>query len=163
MKLEEVYKDIQPDIYAFFYVKTLNQEIAEDLTQEVFYQAIKSFNTFSGKATVKTWLFSIAKNILKKHYRSKRYKVNLLTLIPEINTEGLSPEEQLLKAEEQKQLLSEMNGLDELSKEIVTLRIYGELSFNEIGVLIGKTENYARVSYHRAKLKLHKQMEGYYG
>lgn len=73
----------------------------------------------------------------------------------------LSPEEHLLKTEKERRLLEEINRLDETSKEIVTLRIYGELSFKEIGMLTGKTENYARVGFHRAKLKLQQEMEGY--
>ncbi|WP_261179433.1 RNA polymerase sigma factor [Anaerobacillus sp. CMMVII] len=71
MELEQLYKDIQPNIFAFFYVKTLNKEVSEDLTQEVFYQALKNYGTFSGHSNVKTWVFAIAKNVLKKHYRSK--------------------------------------------------------------------------------------------
>ncbi|MED1740272.1 sigma-70 family RNA polymerase sigma factor [Bacillus swezeyi] len=161
MKLEEVYKDIQPAVYAFFYVKTFHKETAEDLTQEVFYQAVKSFNTFSGKSTIKTWVFSIAKNVLKKHFRSGAYRSGLNTLIQHQGTAGLSPEEHLLKYEKEQQLLAEINRLDETSKEIVILRIYGELSFKEIGMLTGKTENYARVAFHRAKLKLQQEMEGY--
>ncbi|MEC1262745.1 sigma-70 family RNA polymerase sigma factor [Bacillus swezeyi] len=132
-------------------MKTFHKETAEDLTQEVFYQAVKSFNTFSGKSTIKTWVFSIAKNVLKKHFRSGAYRSGLNTFIQHQGTAGLSPEEHLLKSEKEQQLLAEINRLDETSKEIVTLRIYGELSFKEIGMLTGKTENYARVAFHKGE------------
>ncbi|MEI2401071.1 RNA polymerase sigma factor, partial [Paenibacillus phytohabitans] len=67
------------------------------------------------------------------------------------------------KKETKQNLINFINRLDDVSKEVVTLRIYGELSFKEIGSLLGKSENFARVTFHRAKLKLYKEMEGYHG
>ncbi|MFA9559528.1 RNA polymerase sigma factor [Evansella sp. AB-rgal1] len=163
MKLEEVYNQIQPNIYAFFYAKTNNKEISEDLTQEVFYEAIKSFATFSGNATMKTWLFSIAKNMLRKFYRSKKYKEMLESKIQQERKDSESVEENVVKKEEGELLRSLITNLEEHSKEVVILRAYGELSFQEIGVLLNKSENYARVTFHRAKLKLHKELKKYEG
>ncbi|WP_078556226.1 RNA polymerase sigma factor [Bacillus alkalicellulosilyticus] len=165
MNIEELYKEIQPRIYAFFFVKTSNKEMAEDLTQEVFYEALKGVNSFSGQATIQTWLFSIAKNRLKKYYRTKKYKETLFEkVIKESQTsQTTTPEEDILQKEEHITLHSQIAHLDEISKEIVILRVYGELSFKEIGVLLNKSENYARVTFHRAKLKIQKEMEGYYG
>ncbi|MFS0863932.1 RNA polymerase sigma factor [Fredinandcohnia sp. 179-A 10B2 NHS] len=163
MELEELYKEIQPRIYAFFYVKTSSKEIAEDLTQEVFYEAIKSLPSFSHKSSIQTWLFSIANNRLKKHYRSKKYQGQLNEMILNDERNTVTPEQELLKNEEKQGLINQINELDEVSKEVVTLRVYGELSFKEIGSLLGKSENYARITFHRAKLKLHKEMEGYHG
>ncbi|MFT4412847.1 RNA polymerase sigma factor [Fredinandcohnia humi] len=160
MELEELYKEIQPRIYAFFFVKTSSREVAEDLTQEVFYEAIKGFNSFSHQSTIQTWLFSIAKNRLRKHYRSNKYKKNLSEMLSNEEGESISPEDHLLINEEKRSLVERINQLDDVSKEIVTLRIYGELSFKEIGSLIKKSENYARITFHRAKLKLQKEMEG---
>ena len=74
-----------------------------------------------------------------------------------------TPEEEVLKKEEQWNLIQRINQLDELTREIVTLRVYGELSFKEIGMLVDKSENFVRVTFHRAKLRLQKEMEGYYG
>ncbi|MCC3355841.1 RNA polymerase sigma factor [Bacillus sp. REN16] len=163
MELEELYKEVQPRIYAFFFIKTSSKEIAEDLTQEVFYEALKSMHTFSQQSTIQTWLFSIAKNRLLKHYRSKKYKKQLNELLKKETGELPTPEEEVLKKEVKQNLIEYINRLDDVSKDIVTLRIYGELSFKEIGSLLGKSENFARVTFHRAKLKLHKEMEGYHG
>ncbi|MFK4998854.1 RNA polymerase sigma factor [Bacillus sp. N9] len=69
-----------------------------------------------------------------------------------------SPEEIYLSKESESYFFKRLHKLDDLSKEIVTLRIYGELSFKEIGELVKKSENYARVTFHRAKLKLQKEM-----
>ncbi|WP_077619315.1 RNA polymerase sigma factor [Bacillus sinesaloumensis] len=162
MELEDLYKEIQPRIYAFFFIKTSSKELAEDLTQEVFYEAIKSIHTYSGQSTIQTWLFAIARNRLLKHYRSKKYKNELTEMLKKETGQSTTPEEEVLNKEVKQNLLVYINRLDDVSKEIVTLRIYGELSFKEIGSLLGKSENFARVTFHRAKLKLHKEMEGYY-
>ncbi len=163
MELEELYKEIQPRIYAFFFIKTSSKEIAEDLTQEVFYEAIKSMHSFLQQSSIQTWLFSIARNRLFKHYRSKKYKTQLNEMLKKETGESITPEQEVLKNEAKQNLIEYLNQLDELSKEVVTLRIYGELSFKEIGSLLGKSENFARVTFHRAKLKLQKEMEGYHG
>ncbi|CAM4182853.1 RNA polymerase sigma factor [Lederbergia lenta] len=158
-ELEELYKEIQPKIYAFFYVKTLDSSAAEDLTHDVFYEALKGFHSFSGRSTMQTWLFSIAQNLLKKFYRSKRYRRNLENmLIENENYHTTSPEDVYIKKEDSWALLKRISQLDDLSKEIVTLRIYGELSFKEIGDLLDKSENYTRVTFHRAKLTLQRGM-----
>lgn len=163
MELKDLYQEIQPRIYAFFFVRTSSKEAAEDLTQEVFYEAIKGLNSFSNKSSIQTWLFSIAKNRLRNYYRSKKYQNNLTQMLSEDENKTVTPEEQIVKKEEQTSLIKQINQLDEMSKEVVILRIYGELSFKEIGILLEKTENYARVTFHRAKLKLQKELEGYHG
>lgn len=159
MDLEEIYATIQPNIYAFFFVKTRNRELAEDLTQEVFYQAIKGFKNFHGDASIKTWVFAIAKNVLKKHFRSKKYQLELTEKLQGERQTSTSFEEEIIDKEEHHQLLHLIEKLDTLSKEVVTLRIYGELSFRDIGALLDKSENYARITFHRAKLKMQKELK----
>ncbi|MEK3888683.1 RNA polymerase sigma factor [Bacillus sp. FSL K6-3431] len=158
-ELEELYKEIQPKIYAFFYVKTFDSEAAEDLTHDVFYEALKGFHSFSEKSSMQTWIFSIAQNLLKKFYRSKRYIRNLENILAE-NKDNITitPEDLYIMKEGNRALTKQISQLDNLSKEIATLRIYGELSFKEIGDLLNKSENYARVTFHRTKLKLQREM-----
>ncbi|GIP38456.1 RNA polymerase subunit sigma [Paenibacillus sp. J31TS4] len=163
MELEELYPTIQPRIYAFFYVKTLSREAAEDLTQDVFYEAWKGAASFSGRSTVQTWLFGIAKNKLSHYYRSKRYKADLAARLAPDRSESATPEEQVIAKEGEQRLLAAIRELDPVSREIVELRIYGELSFKEIGELVGESENVARVRFHRAKLRLHRELGGYDG
>ncbi|MFD2042694.1 RNA polymerase sigma factor [Ornithinibacillus salinisoli] len=159
MELGELYKEVHPRIFAFFYIKTSNKQVAEDLTQEVFYQAIKKFHTFSYASTIETWLFAIVKNRLRNFYRSKKYHDQLLEMLPKEELESNYPEEKLLKKEQQISLIESINRLEELSKEIVTLRVYGELSFEEIAELVNKSENYTRIIFHRAKLKIQKELD----
>ena len=159
-ELAQVYKDIQPKLFTFFYTKTSNYATAEDLTQDVFYEASKNLHRFRGDSSISTWLFSIAHNLLKKHYRSRHYEKKATDQL-ETTPPYIFSTEQLVELQDQSRLLLEkIHELDDTSKEIILLRIYGELSFKEIALLIGKTENYVRVIFHRLKIKLQKEMEG---
>lgn len=159
-ELENLYREIHPKVYAFFYVKTGSQSVAEDLTQDTFYEAMKSYHSFRKQASIKTWVFSIARNLLYKYYRSNKYKKHLEKRLVLAHDHPLLLEDAYLLKEESTLLLKCIESLDELRREIVTLRVFGELSFKEIGELVGKSENYARVHFHRAKLQLQKRMEG---
>lgn len=159
-ELEKVYKDMQPRMYAFFLLKTNDQAVAEDLTHDVFYEACKSIRSFQRNSTLQTWLFSIANNLLKKYYRSKRYEKMLqLRVADEDDVPQQSVEEKIILTAETKHLISQIQALDDLPKEIVVLRVFGELSFKEIAELVGKSENYARVTFHRMKVKFQKETE----
>lgn len=159
-KLDEEYEVIYPKIYAFFYSKTGNQMTAQDLCQDTFYEACKNIGSFNSHSTLSTWIFSIAINLLKKYYRKNKYEQSLmqkLALIPEAEIQSLEGLTEI--KEDTKLLLHHISKLEDTSREIVLLRLYGELSFAEIGVLIGKSENYTRVIFHRSKLKIQKLME----
>lgn len=159
-RLDEEYEKIYPKIYAFFYAKTGNQTTAQDLCQDTFYEACKNITSFNSHSTLSTWIFSIAINLLKKYYRKNKYQQSLmqkLAIIPETEIHSIEGLTEI--NEDTKILLHHISKLDDAAREIVLLRIYGELSFTEIGSLIGKSENYARVTFHRLKLKIQKLME----
>ena len=158
--LEQAYTELQPKLYTFFVMKTSNIAVAEDLTQDVFYEASKTIHQFKGDATISTWLFSIARHLLSKYYRSKKYERALNEQLGNSNVRIISTEASYEIKEELRMLHRHISDLDEVAKEIVLLRLYGELSFADIGELIGKSENYARVTYFRAKQKVTKEMEG---
>lgn len=158
-ELEQIYRDIHPKLFTFFYLKTANTAMAEDLTQDVFYEASKSLHRFNGQSTLSTWMFAIARNLLKKHYRSKKYEKALVEKLEiEPITASLTPEQQIELKEDIQSLLMNIGKLDPHLSEIILLRIYGDLSFKEIGELTGKSENYTRVAFHRLKNKLQKEM-----
>ncbi|MBO0991705.1 RNA polymerase sigma factor [Bacillus sp. SD088] len=163
-ELEKQYTEIQPKIFAFFYIKVQNQSIAEELTQDVFYQAVKGFHSFSGKSTLKTWIFSIANNRLKTYYRSKKYARSLNDKITNQTVQHqTSPEEWMIHKEEHQRLQTYLKELSPAIREIMILRLYGELSFKEIGELVSQSENYVRLAFHRAKIKLKNEMREFDG
>ena len=158
--LEQAYIELQPKLYTFFIMKTSNITVAEDLTQDVFYEASKTIHQFKGNSTISTWLFSVARHLLAKYYRSKKYERALNEQLGN-STERVISTETAYEIKEDLLLLQQyIAKLDEIAKEIVLLRLYGELSFVDIGELIGKSENYTRVTYFRAKQKITKEMEG---
>lgn len=160
-QLADIYEQIQPKLYTFFYIKTADASAAEDLTQDVFYEATKSIHRFNGQSSISTWLFAIAHHLLAKYYRSNRYKRTLNENMKQISSPLPLTTEQLVELQEStKALLEKIYALDTPGKEIVLLRIYGDCSYKEIGEMLGKSENYVRVMFHRLKLKLQQEMEG---
>ena len=157
--LEHAYIELQPKLYTFFVMKTSNITVAEDLTQDVFYEASKTIHQFKGNSTISTWLFSIARHLLAKYYRSKKYERALNEQLGNSTERVISTETAYEIKEDLLFLQQYIAKLDEIAKEIVLLRLYGELSFADIGELIGKSDNYARVTYFRAKQKIMKEME----
>ncbi len=159
-ELERAYREIQPKVFAFFYVKLGDRSLAEDLTNDVFYAAVKGYPTFAEQSSLKTWIFSIANNRLKKYFRSKKYSASLLAqLSNEKEHAAATPEELYLLKERTQDLIEQIKMLEPtLTREILILRIYSELSFKEIGDLFGKSENFVRVTFHRAKIKIKKEM-----
>src|SRR5690625_2948592 len=128
-QLEQLYREIQANIYVFFYVKTSNSSIAEDLTHDVFYEACKGIASFQGKSTLQTWLFSIARNVLFKYYRSRKYRKNLTEqLQKEHQSKPRTPEKLVVINDETNNLLRKINTLNELQKVIVILHIYAVTS-----------------------------------
>lgn len=159
-RLNEEYEKLHPKIYAFFYAKTGNQATAQDLCHDTFYEACKNIASFNNHSTLSTWIFSIANNLLKKHYRKNKYQQSLMQKLAQMPEAEIHSLEELAEIHEDTKLLwHHISKLDDASREIVLLRIYGELSFADIGVLIGKSENYARVTFHRLKLKIQKLLE----
>ena len=151
MDFESIYNTYYNDIYLFVLSLSKNPSVAEEITQETFFKALKSFNGFSGKCKITVWLCQIAKNTYFSHCeKNKRYSDVSLELLPDENdfTHTLLTKEYAL------QLHRILHRLEEPYKEVFTLRVFGELSFKEIGQILEKTENWARVIYYRSKPKI---------
>ena len=151
--MREVYRQHAQTVYKFLLAKTRDEHLAEELTQETFYQAVKSVDRFDGTCKVSVWLCQIAKHLW---YQSLRKQKRETPLSPEDMPEapGPSAEERLLEQEGRMDLLRLVHGLPEPQREVVYLRAFGGLSFREIGDVCGKTETWARVTFYRSKEKL---------
>ena len=151
--MREVYRQHAQTVYKFLLAKTRDEHLAEELTQETFYQAVKSVDRFDGSCKVSVWLCQIAKNLCFQHLRKQKRET---PLTPEDMPEapGPSAEERLLEQEGRMDLLRLVHGLPEPAREVVYLRAFGGLSFREIGDVCGKTETWARVTFYRSKEKL---------
>lgn len=151
--MDAAYREYAVMVYKFLLSLCYEEELAEELTQETFYRAVRSVDRYDGSCKVSTWLCQIAKHLwYREMERRKRKGTSELTADMESLEKPV--EEQLLVKEEKMELFRKVHVLDEISKEIVLLRVTGAFSFKEIAELFGKNENWARVTYYRAKQKL---------
>ena len=151
--MDAAYREYAVMVYKFLLSLCYEEELAEELTQETFYQAVRSVDRYDGSCKVSTWLCQIAKHLwYREMERRKRKGTSELTADMESLEKPV--EEQLLVKEEKMELFRKVHVLDEISKEIVLLRVTGAFSFKEIAELFGKNENWARVTYYRANQKL---------
>ncbi len=143
----------------FSYAMTLagDRSLAEEITQETFFRAISKPGTFRKEADEVTWLCAIAKNLF---YDEKRRHSMTHPMPEELPDTGKSIEQAAADRDSSFRIHVALHALEEPYREIFELRIFGELSFRDIGTIFGKTENWARVTYHRARLKLQERMEG---
>lgn len=153
--IEEVYKQYSNTVYKYLFCLTGKEEIAEDLTQETFAIAIKQINKFRGDCKISVWLCQIAKHLwykeLKKSKKNKNISINDLN---EEIEEAQTTEDIICEKEEKLKLFKDMQKIDEQSKEVMYLRMVGNLNFIEIGEILGKTPNWARVTFYHAKQKI---------
>ncbi len=151
--MNHIYKEYARVVYKYLLSLCNDGNLAEELTQETFYRAVKSSKRFDGTCKASTWLCQIAKHVWYQELDKKRRKQ---TVPLEENWEMcvLSPEEDYCRGEEKMQLMKSVHGLEETSKEVVLLRITGAFSFKEIGEIFNRNENWARVTFYRAKQKI---------
>lgn len=151
-EFEGIYNDYFRDVY--LYIKTLSndEQVAEDITSETFIKAIQSIDSFNGTCDIRVWLCQIAKN----SYFSYLRKNNKLILVDQIQEkEDTFDIEQTIQSKETSMKIHQViHALDEPYKEVFSLRTFGELSFKQIGLLFQKNENWACVTYHRARKKI---------
>ena len=153
--IEEVYKEYSNTVFKYLFCLTGKEELAEDLTQETYANAINKITKFRGDCKISVWLCQIAKHLWYKELkkRKKNINVSINDLNEELTTDE-SIEEIICDKEDKLKLFKSMQKLDEKSKEVMYLRLIGNLNFTEIGEVLGKTPNWARVTFYRAKQKI---------
>ncbi len=152
--MEQIYEQYFETVYKYLFCLTRNSDISEELTQETFYRAVKKIHTFKGDCKISVWLCQIAKNLWYDECRKNRknLKTSEDTFL-EIQNSDVT-EEKVIQNEEKMALYKKLQKLDEKTREVIYLRITGELSFKEIGTILNQTENWARVTFYRGKQKL---------
>lgn len=158
MDFESIYQLYFKDVFLFLRSISVNEDIAEEITQETFTKALKAIDTFDGNKDIRAWLFTIAKNTYytyckrQKIYAEENISDNIFAE-PTLFTDKIVDEEIAFLVH---RFLHDMN---EPYKEVFTLHIFGELSFEKIALLFGKTSNWARVTFYRAKKQIIEYME----
>lgn len=152
---DEVYRECFPEIYRFALALCRDPFLAEELTQETFFKALKAIDGFSGSCSLTTWLCQIAKNEYFSYRRKNRVQTDELPIeLPS----GEDIEQRFADRETALAVHEALHRLHEPYKEVFSLRTFAELPFAQIGLLFGKTESWARVTYYRAKVLLKEEL-----
>lgn len=154
--MEEIYQKHGKMIYGFLLTRTQNPDLAEELTQETFYQAVKHLDKYQGKSSVSTWLCGIAKNLWYAHLRKQK---NHVPLEEAKDVPVDSAETQAFCSWDSLELLKLVHNLENPMREVMYLRLVGNLTFGQIGEIMEKSENWARVTYYRGKERVMKEVQ----
>ena len=152
--MEQIYEEYFETVYKYLFCLTHNRDVSEELTQETFYRAVKKIHSFKGDCKISVWLCQIAKNLWYDECRRNKKTINTdENVFLNIQDSNIT-EEKTIQNEEKLTLYKKLQNLDEKTREVIYLRITGELSFKEIGMILNQTENWARVTFYRGKQKL---------
>ena len=152
----EIYAKYYHSIYRYLLYYTKNKELAEEITQETFYKALKNINKYDTNYEMFTWLCNIAKNTYYSYYKKHKKYEDMDDNIIHDHKEII---DKIILSETNETLLKIVHELTEPYKEVFTLRIYGECSFKQIGNIFNKTESWARVTFYRSKLKIKEKLD----
>ena len=161
--LKENFDEYYHTLYGF--LKSLTNgdcDLAEELAQETFYRAVKNSAAFKGESKVVTWLCQIARYTFYQYVDKKKKRNEVCLEEQEISGAGTTIEEYIASEERKLEIYGLIQKLPDSMKEVFLYRLTGDLSFREIGNICGKTENWARVTYYRAKQQLGKELKKEY-
>ena len=159
MEFEQIYTTYFRDVYLYIRKLSNDEHIAEEITSETFFKAMKSIDSFRGDCDIRVWLCQIAKNCYYS-YTKKADRTECIDNV-EIAEQGASFEERLFRHDTAMQIQKILHDVPEPYKEVFMWRVYAELSFKQIGQIFGKSENWACVAYHRARKKIKEKLEVY--
>lgn len=149
---EALYEAYFDEVYRYAFSLCGHKETAEDVTAETFLKAMQHMETFRGDCDFKVWLFSIAKNTFYSFCRTQKRFAD--DPPDEALPSRQNTEDAVIAAAQAEEILKALRTLPEPYREVFPMRVFGELSFRQIGTLFGKTEHWACVTFHRARQKL---------
>lgn len=160
MDFQQLYNTYFMQVYSFVMTLARNQDMAEEITQKTFFKVVTTRNNYAGGSSQLTWLCAIAKNLYIDTYRKQRQTVPLDdACTADVHLPDTSLADALANEDSALEIHLVLHQLKEPYKEVFQLRVFGELSFQKIGRLFEKSENWARVTYHRARLMIQERME----
>lgn len=158
MEFDTIYQRYFKDVYLYLRSLSANETIAEEIAQEAFAKALKAIDSFDGTKDIRAWLFTIAKNTFYTYCRRQKIYVE-----PELDENTAADNISIIDhlADEESAFLIHrfLHDMKEPYKEVFSLRVFGELPFEKIGLLFGKSAGWARVTFYRAKSQISDYME----
>ena len=153
---EKLYDAYYMRVFSYAMTLTADRHLAEEIAQETFFRAFSRLGSFRGESDEATWICAIAKNL----YADEKRRQSRFDLMPEeAPAREKAVEQAVAEREDSFRIHLALHALEEPYREIFELRVFGELSFNQIARIFSRTENWARVTYHRAKLKLQARLD----
>lgn len=152
-EFHEIYEKYSADLYAFILRMCRDEQLAKDILQDTMLKAMTSADSFRGGCSVRTWLCTIAKNLVCDHMKKAESRNSSLETVPEPAAHE-SIEARLADRDTAMHIHHLLHELDEPYREVFTLRVFAELSYSDIGAVFGKSGNWAGVTYYRAKQRL---------
>ena len=157
---EQLYTEYFKDVYAYILRLSGNEHIAEEITSDTFFKAMHAIDSFRGDCEVRVWLCQIAKNCyysyIKKQGRAESIDEEGMEALPDLSP-GVA--EEYARRDEVARIQQILHGVSEPYKEVFMWRVYAELSFKQIAQIFGKSENWACVTYHRARKMIQERLE----
>ena len=153
---EKLYDACYMQVYSYVMTLVKDQHKAQEITQETFFKAITAKQTFRGESECSSWLCAIAKNIfIDSTRKSSRYQDEPDETLADSDTDI---EQSIIDSETSFKIHMLLHEMEDPYKEVFELRVFGELSFAQISAIFHKTESWARVTFHRARMKLIERM-----
>lgn len=156
--MEEIYRNHAKMVYGFLLTRVRDADAAEELTQETFYRAVKQIKNFKEESSVSSWLCGIAKNVWLE-YVKKQKKQQDTDDAGRTKESHNSVEESHMAMWDTVRVLKVLHNLKEPVRETMYLRLISNLSFKQIAEIMGKSENWARVTFYRGKEIIMKEVE----
>ena len=154
---EKLYDTCYMQVYSYVMTLAKDQHKAQEITQETFFKAITAKQSFRGESECYSWLCAIAKNLfIDSTRKSSRYQDEPDETIAD---SGTDIEQGIIDSETSFRIHVLLHDMEDPYKEVFELRVFGELSFAQISSIFRKTESWARVTFHRARLKLIERMK----
>jgi len=159
-EFEKIYRTYFNDVFLYIRRLSNNEHIAEEITSETFYKAMRSISSFRGDCDIRVWLCQVAKNCYYT-YLKKAGRVDSIEDVELVNMSAQdgAVEEYLLQRDEAMQIQKILHDVSDPYKEVFMWRVFAELSYKQIGLLFGKSENWACVTYHRARNMIRERLE----
>lgn len=158
MDFENVYQLYFKDIYFFIKGLSSSDTIAEEITQETFFKALKHLNQYDASQDIRAWLYTIARNTYYSYIKKMKH-CDLTEATADMQDNNIDILQMLVDENSAFTIYQCLHTLKEPYKEIFSLRIFGELSFEKIGALFGKNSSWARVTFYRAKIMIIEKLE----
>lgn len=156
-EFEAIYTAYFRDVELYLRAICHDESLAEELTEQVFFQAMNALPKFRGDCDIRTWLCAMARNCYLSHLRKSKPTLDVEEL--QIPDPRKTVEERVMDREQAMDIHRILHQLPEPYKEVFSLRVFGQLSFGDIGGIFGRTANWACVTYHRARQKIQQKME----